>query len=113
MELATGTPGSDFYKMAISYGLDSTKVNEDPDNEPKFCDLGGDCSTNTVPRFLLAGTYYGSKFYYGNIAGSYWSSTASSSTGAHRLDFTSGSIYSAFNSARRPGFSVRCLLRTE
>ena len=113
MELATGTPGSDFYNMAINYGLDPTKVNEDPDNEPKFCNLGGDCSTNTVPRFLRAGSYVNSRFYGGGADGHYWSSTANSSTGAPGLHFYSSHVYSASSLSRRAGFSVRCLLRTE
>ena len=112
--LAQGTPGSDFYKMAIHYGLKDSVVNEDPDNDGmNFCTLGGDCGTNTIPRFLRAGRYYGSTFYYGGANGYYWSSTASSSAYAHDLYFYSGDVYSAGNSGRRDGFSVRCLLRTE
>ena len=110
VELAQGTPGSDFYKMAIHYGLKDSVVNEDPDNDGmNFCTLGGDCGTNTVPRFLRAGDYSGSTFYNGGANGAYWSSTASSSTDAHYLGFYSGSVYSAGSNPRRLGFSVRCL----
>ncbi|MBR3386297.1 hypothetical protein IKG68_01900 [Candidatus Saccharibacteria bacterium] len=108
--LAQGTPGSDFYKMAIHYGLKDSVVKEDPDNDGmNFCTLGGDCGTNTVPRFLRAGYYYGSTFYAGGTRGYYWSSTASSSTSAHNLAFYSGAVYSANNYGRGYGFSVRCL----
>ncbi|MBQ3445156.1 hypothetical protein IJG29_00240 [Candidatus Saccharibacteria bacterium] len=110
--LAQGTPGSDFYKMAIHYGLKDSVVNEDPDNDGmNFCTLGGDCGTNTIPRFLRAGNYYDSAFSNGGTHGGYWSSTASSSTGAHNLYFYSGRVYSADNNPRRSGFSVRCLLK--
>ncbi|MBQ3445488.1 hypothetical protein IJG29_02050 [Candidatus Saccharibacteria bacterium] len=113
VELAAGTPGSDFYKMAINYGLNPADVNEPSDTDPNFCDLGGDCSTNTVPRFLRAGYYRGSTFNAGGLSGSYWSSTASSSTTVPYLHFYSGYIYSAHIYYRGGGFSIRCLLRTE
>ncbi|MBR3386252.1 hypothetical protein IKG68_01640, partial [Candidatus Saccharibacteria bacterium] len=110
--LAQGTPGSDFYKMAIYYGLNPADVNENPDNTPTFCSLagnGGDCGNKTIPNFLRAGAYSGSTFYYGGAAGHYWSSTASSSTNALLLDFYSGGVYSANSNRRRDGISVRCL----
>ena len=108
--LAQGTPGSDFYKMAIHYGLKDSVVNEDPDNDGvNFCTLGGDCGTNTVPRFLLAGYYYSSTFYSGGTNGRYWSSTASGSAGDHSLSFGSSSVHSASIDGRRGGLSVRCL----
>ena len=100
---------SDFYQMAIHYGLKESVVNEDPDNEPEFCNLGGDCSTNTVPRFLRAGYYGGSTFDHVGAYGYYWSSTASSSTNARNLRFYSGYVSSTNNNSRRYGFSVRCL----
>ncbi|MBQ3445954.1 hypothetical protein IJG29_04525 [Candidatus Saccharibacteria bacterium] len=59
--------------------------------------------------FLRAGNYNGSTFYNGGTNGNYWSSTASSSTNAHNLNFYSGNVYSANNNNRRNGFSVRCL----
>ncbi|MBR3385972.1 hypothetical protein IKG68_00130 [Candidatus Saccharibacteria bacterium] len=103
---------SDFYQMAIHYGLKDSVVNENPDNDGmNFCTLGGDCGTNTVPRFLRAGNYYDSAFSDGGAHGGYWSSTASSGTGAHNLYFYSGRVYSADNNPRRSGFSVRCLLK--
>ena len=100
---------SDFYQMAVHYGLNPADVNENPDAAPNLCNLGGGCSTNTVPRFLRAGHYNGSTFAYGGATGSYWSSTASSSTIAHNLGIHSGLVNSASSNDRRFGFSVRCL----
>ncbi len=109
-DLTTAKTSSDFYQMAIHYGMNPANVNEDPDNDGmNFCTLGGDCGTNTVPRFLRAGGYYGSTFGNGGAHGLYWSSTASSGAYAYALDFYSGLVYSAYNRYRRYGFPVRCL----
>ncbi len=43
--------------------------------------------------------------------GSYWSSTAASSTLAYNLTFFSGSFYPAYASARRDGRIIRCIAR--
>ena len=108
-DLAAAKTSSDFYQMAVHYGLNPAGVNEDPDVAPTFCNLGGDCGNNTVPRFLRAGAYYGSTFYGGGSHGNYWSSTANSSNNAHHLHLSSGSVYSAGVNRRMDGFSVRCL----
>ena len=109
-DLTAAKTSSDFYQMVIHYGMNPANVNEDPDNDGmNFCTLGGDCGTNTVPRFLRAGGYYGSTFGNGGAHGLYWSSTASSSIYANSLSFSSDNVYSAYNRYRRYGFSVRCL----
>ena len=111
-DLTTAKTSSDFYQMAVHYGLNPAYVNEDPDSAPTFCSLagdGGNCGNKTIPNFLRAGYCYGSTFYNGGSGGDYWSSTASSSANAHRLDFSSGDVYSASNLSRRYGFPVRCL----
>ncbi len=103
---------SDFYQMAIHYGLNPADVNENPDNAPTFCSLagdGGDCGNKTIPNFLRAGYYLSSAFYGGSTDGIYWSLTASGSISARNLHFTSGDVYSAYNANRRYGFTVRCL----
>ena len=111
-DLTAAKTSSDFYQMAIHYGLNPADVNENSDNAPTFCSEagdGGDCGNKTIPNFLRAGRYYGSTFDYGGSGGFYWSSTASSSTAAHYLLFSSDLIYSAGNTSRMYGFSVRCL----
>ncbi|MBR3385962.1 hypothetical protein IKG68_00080 [Candidatus Saccharibacteria bacterium] len=105
---------SDFYQMAIHYGLNPADINETSDAAPTFCTSAGDCSgAPSIPHFLRAGHYYGSMFYNGSAYGFYWSSTASGSPSARSLDFYSGYVYSANSHYRRDGFAVRCLLRTE
>ena len=101
---------SDFYQLAVHYGMNPANIKEDSDNAPTFCsEAGNDCGNKTIPNFLRAGYYYGSPFYGGNAYGLYWSSTASSGTNAHDLNFTSSYVHSAGNDPRGYGFSIRCL----
>ncbi|MBR3386099.1 hypothetical protein IKG68_00800, partial [Candidatus Saccharibacteria bacterium] len=41
-DLTTAKTSSDFYQMAVHYGLNPAYVNEDPDSAPTFCSLAGD-----------------------------------------------------------------------
>ena len=100
---------SDFYQMAIHYGLNQTKLYED--NGSTFCTNAGDCPNSpTIPRFLRAGGYENSTFN-GTISGQYWSSTTMNDSLIPSLGFSSGSIFSSYKYYRKNGFSVRCLLK--
>ena len=95
----------DWYAIATAYGanLESNYYNSSDTN---FYNNAG---PGTTPNFLLAGSYYNGWFYLGGSTGYYWSSTASSSTNAYDLYFSSGSVGLASNSNRRRGASVRCV----
>ena len=95
----------DWYALATAYGanLESNYYNSSDTN---FYNNAG---PGTNPNFLLAGSYYNGWFYLGGSTGYYWSSTASSSTNAYDLYFSSGSVGLASNSNRRRGASVRCV----
>ena len=95
----------DWYVLATAYGanLESNHYNNSDTN---FYNNAGPGAT---PNFLLAGGYSRGSFYYGGSYGSYWSSTANSSTNAYYLGFDSGSVYSANYNYRMCGFSVRCV----
>ncbi|MBR3385987.1 hypothetical protein IKG68_00210 [Candidatus Saccharibacteria bacterium] len=110
LTLELAKTSSDFYQMAIHYGLNPADVNETSDAAPTFCTSAGDCpGAPSIPRFLRAGNYNGSTLYLGGTDGYYWSSTANSSRDARHLYFYSGGVYSTVNNPRRYGFSVRCL----
>ena len=95
----------DWYAIATAYGanLESNYYNSSDTN------FYNDAGPGTNPNFLLAGSYYNGWFYLGDSTGYYWSSTASSSTNAYDLYFSSGSVGLASNSNRRRGASVRCV----
>ncbi|MBR3055862.1 hypothetical protein IKG64_00875 [Candidatus Saccharibacteria bacterium] len=94
----------DWYALATAYGanLESSRIQ----NDATFYKKAG---PGTTPNFLLAGEYNLGSFYNGGSNGSYWSSTAGSSTNAFHLWFHSGYVDSAYSTNRRLGFSVRCV----
>ena len=107
---ATSTTGfmkGDFYKLTIQYGMTPGNYAENPDNTPTFYTSAG---SGTIPNFLAAGACanglcdnVGSRIYY-------WSSSSSTSSDVgYDLYADSSSVYSAGNSSRRNGMSVRCL----
>ncbi|MBR3386193.1 hypothetical protein IKG68_01305, partial [Candidatus Saccharibacteria bacterium] len=98
--------GSDFYQMAIHYGLGSTIVN----GRSTFCSDAGDCTgAPSIPRFLRAGTIDRSIYRNPNNAGYYWSATVSGKGGGRALTFSDSNTESAGLANASLGFSVRCL----
>ena len=104
---ATTSPNwktGDWYAIATAYGS-NLESNYYQDAATFYNNAG----PGTTPNFLLAGSYNDGSFYDGGSYGGYWSSTANSSTYAHRLGLVSWRVNSASSFTRRFGFSVRCV----
>ena len=65
---------------------------------------------NTAFNSVFAGNYYSSSFGSGGSYGSWWSSTASSSTNVYSLSARSSRVYPTYYYNRRSGLSIRCVL---
>jgi len=103
-----GYTGGDFYKMILAVTGQSSLAKGYYEYTANFYNNAG---PGTTPNFLLAGTYYNSKFYNGGSYGYYWSSSLRSSTSAYYLYFNSGYVYSAYDyDLRFFGMPVRCIL---
>ena len=94
---------SDFYQLAVAYGMDPSSTSQ---STAKFYNQAG---PGTTPNFLLTGYYYNGSFYGRGSGGHYWSSTSGNSTIANYLYFYSSGVYSATNHDRRYGSAVRCI----
>ena len=102
---ATTAADSDFYNLAINYGMSTGVWSQSTSN---FYTQAG---PSTTPDFLLAGGYYGGSFSSDGSNGYYWSASShSNSAYARNLRFNSGFVNSADSGYRRRGFSVRCLI---
>ena len=87
---------SDYQILVTSYGGD---------------DFYNQASFDTVADFIPAGVYYSDSFIDGNQYGNYWSATSNGS-GAYDLMFNSRAASSQHSyGGRKPGRSVRCLVR--
>ncbi len=109
--LPKGTPGTGTNEFAVVAGLTSTNVAVNSNywsslSSPSFANSA--LTVNGV-TFPAAGYYSDSSPYNIGSYGSYWSSTADSTTGAYRLRFSSSFFYPAYNNYRRSGLSVRCV----
>ena len=102
---ATTAQDSDFYNLAINYGMSTGVWSQSTRN---FYNRAG---PSTTPDFLLAGFCSDGSFSVGGSYGLYWSATSgSNSADARDLSFRSGSVVPAGSSGyRRSGRSVRCL----
>ena len=94
---------SDFYKLAVAYGMDPRSTSQSTAN---FYNQAG---PGTTPNFLLTGKYSDGSFDNEGGLGFYWSSTSSGSTAARGFYFLSSDVNSASGSARRLGRVVRCI----
>ena len=68
-----------------------------------------DSSIIGAPGLFQRSGYWGGSFGSQGSGGSYWSSTQTSATSAHYLNFGSTSVYPALNSYKYGGFAVRCI----
>ena len=103
---ATTAQDSDFYNLAINYGMSTDTWAESTSN---FYNQAG---PGTTPNFLLASYYYEGWFFSeaSNDSGAYWSATSvSSSRSAHYPFFLSEFISTEYSGSRKQGNSVRCL----
>ena len=112
-ELSSARSGSDFYKMAIHYGLDPSLVNENPEQDPTFCELAANCANAQVPRFIRAGGFTSPTIGGVGTYGPLWSATLYNSTRAEDMDFNNTYYYSSNNQLKSAGVPVRCLARTD
>ena len=97
---------SDFYQLAVTYGMNSGAVSQ---STPNFYNQAG---PGTVPNFLMTGYYYnGNTFGSGNGAGSYWSSTSYNSNNALFINISDTAVQTGNNKDRYRGRSIRCLVR--
>ena len=105
----TAAEATDFRALMIAFGGSNSVQTYGSSTSP----TGATMSTtlqSTPNNFLLAGYYLNGSFSNGGSRGSYWSATsASSSSYARYLFFSSTGVYSAGNSTRRGGYSVRCV----
>ena len=93
---------SDFYQLAVAYGMSSADISQDT---PNFYNQAG---PGTTANFILSGNYYSSSFHSG--AGEYWSSTTVNNRYmAVVMQFTNNIIYSYVRQERKTGSAVRCL----
>ena len=106
-----GYTGGDFYRMILGYMNGATSLNQGYYDNTKPNPFYTNAGPGTTPNFLLAGRYESDSFNYGGSSGTYWSATSRSGiTGGYGLYFNSGYVDSAYNSIRRTGSSVRCVL---
>ena len=91
------TPGS-FYNLLNQYGLTSGSTS-------------GDNNIVKTPLFFVRSGYVFPTLYLGEAGfrGRYWSSVASSSSGAYTLYFNSSNVDPSFSEYRYEGLSVRCV----
>ena len=95
---------SDFYKLAVAYGMDPSSTYQSTAN---FYNQAG---PGTTPNFLLTGNYLNGSFFNGAYYGNYWSSSTSyDSADAQYLFFHSSNVNSANSYNRRYGSAVRCI----
>ena len=93
---------SDFYQLAVAYGMSSADISQDT---PNFYNQAG---PGTTANFILSGNYYSSSFHSGG--GEYWSSTTvDNQYMAVVMSFTNNIIYSYIRQERKTGSAVRCL----
>ena len=101
---------SDFYQLAVAYGMNTSEVSE---SEYNFYNQAG---PGTIPNFLPAGYYFKKAFYEGGEYGYYRSSTSNSyNPGGSSFSYGLGFSYSSINSVNRSNYhlggAVRCLVR--
>ena len=95
---------SDFYQLAVAYGMNSEASSQSTVN---FYNNAG---PNTTANFLLANFYYINSFYGGGN-GNCWSSTSYDSANAHNFNYNPSSVNSAGKLNRKYGLPVRCLAK--
>ncbi|MBR0465206.1 InlB B-repeat-containing protein [Candidatus Saccharibacteria bacterium] len=61
--------------------------------------------------FVRGGGVFGSSLSSSGNNGYYWSSSVGSTYSAYYVNFSSSYVYSAYNGYRRPGQSLRCMVR--
>ena len=99
-------PKSDFYQLAVAYGMSSSVISQ---STPIFYNQAG---PGTVPNFLMTGYYYsGATFGSGNGSGSYWSSTSYNRSNALFINISDTAVQTGNNKDRYRGRSIRCLVR--
>ena len=96
---------SDFYNLAISYGMDINTVSQDT---PNFYNQAG---PNTTPSFLLSGYYNSSQLLDIGKYGYYWSATTASREHAGGLYFSEQRVETTSVGRRMLGASIRCVAK--
>ena len=99
---STVAGNSDFYRLAVAYGMSADVISETTTIFNTNAGIG------TLPNFIHPGVYLGSDFT-GLVAG-YWSATVRTGSVAFDLDLSQSRINTAYGNARRFGFSVRCIV---
>ena len=107
---STVAGNSDFYQLAVAYGMSPGVISQYTSNFYYGAGPG------TVPNFLMEGYYYHGSFSSGNQYARYWSSTSNevdaNGDGAYELYFYwRSNIDSAKPDTRRRGSAIRCLAR--
>ena len=96
---STVSSNSDYYQLAVTYGMTSGSLSE---STPNFYNQAG---PNTVPNFYI--TDRPNNY----LEGVYWSSTAAQGLLSYAFYFTDSYIETALDSSNRNGYAVRCVLR--
>ena len=105
----TAAGATDFRKLMIALGGSNSVQTYSSSTTPTGNTMYGKLIASPY-NFLLAGYYSSSSLYSGGSNGRYWSATSySSETNARGLSFSSANVYSAGNSSRKNGHSVRCV----
>ncbi|MBR3386004.1 hypothetical protein IKG68_00305 [Candidatus Saccharibacteria bacterium] len=109
VSLAQGKPGSDFYRLAVAYGMSSDVISN---NSSVVKDNVGN---NTIPNFQMSGYYQASGILNNNVYGYYWSGTSAgynqstSANAAYSFNFSQWDTNSSTANAPGLGGAVRCL----
>ena len=100
---------SDFYQLAVAYGMNSNNVEDNSSSSGK--NFSQQAGPNTIANFLITGRYSDSSFGQQGVSGRYWSSSSTDSTNSHYLFFGKGAVNSGGIWYRKCGFAVRCLAK--
>ena len=101
---STPAGNSDFYRLAVAYGMDPNYISRPTSS---FYDLAG---PGTTADFLITGRYLNSSFIFDDINSYYWSSTSYNYGNARGLHFNFGTINTTVIANRKQGFPVRCVV---
>lgn len=102
---STVAGNSDYYKLAVAYGMNR---NDTFESTPSFF---GQAGPGTTANFLLSGNCFDDSFGSGASFGYYWSSTSANSSSALHTGVYSSYIGTARISSRNQGYAVRCMAK--
>ena len=102
---STVVGNSDFYQLAVAYGMNPSSTAGYGSDFYSHAGLG------TVPNFVFSGRYdYGP--WFGNYdTGFYWSSTSAGTSSALRFWFMASQVVTNEGVSRLDGYAVRCIVK--